>query len=65
MTNGDRIRAMCDEALAVWIFKQVDFSNCGGCPAHDFCMEDDAPVDCPTIIYQWLISQEKAEEEEE
>lgn len=64
MTNGDRIRGMTDEELAVWVYKQVEYTECAACPAHFFCLEDDAPTDCPTIIYQWLISQEKSEEEE-
>lgn len=65
MTNGDRIRAMCDEELAVWIFKPVQHTDCAVCPAHDFCIEDDAQCDCPTTIYHWLLSQEKAEVEED
>lgn len=64
MTNGDRIRALCDEALAVWVFKMVEHTDCAVCPAYDFCMEDDAPCDCPTVIYRWIISQDKSEAEE-
>ena len=51
MTNGDRIRAMTDEELAVWMLEHVD---CGeGCPIFrhicNFTGED-----CEIEFLQWL-----------
>lgn len=37
MTNGDRIRAMTDEALAGILYSVCVRSSCGGCPIAQFC----------------------------
>lgn len=36
-TNGDRIRAMTDEALANILYSVCVDSSCGGCPIAPFC----------------------------
>ena len=48
-SNGDRIRAMSDEELAV--FLHTSFS-CYGCPARIVC--ESADLDCDDIVFDWI-----------
>ena len=48
-TNADRIRAMSDEELAVFLGKLV---HCGGCQMRDNCKVDDLP--CNNVLLEWL-----------
>lgn len=50
MTNGDRIRNMSDEELAIFLDDDL-FSECYDCPARDVCEDDD---ECSDAIMKWL-----------
>lgn len=52
MTNADRIRAMSDEELAVWLAK---FTDCGECPVWDgFPHCTTSEESCACRWHEWL-----------
>ena len=54
MTNGEKLRAMNDEQLGVWLSHYI---NCGSCPAYKGCKTG---MDCIEHFIKWL-----GEEDEE
>lgn len=49
MTNGDKIRAMSNEELAIEFATLTDCGNCDDCPVKDYCA-----TDCCDPIPAWL-----------
>ena len=60
MTNADKIRAMTDEKLAVWIADRVYGMECSNCPAYEPCVPTMEDMTCKDHILEWL--QEEANE---
>ena len=58
-TNADRIRAMSDEELAVWLYDLFSVDTCyTHCPGFDFCNDADGESNG---LKKWL--QKPAEEQ--
>lgn len=61
MTNGDKIRAMCDSEYADWL---CDHLICGDCPVYENCGResrkygggDASTEDCFNRLFDWLKS---------
>ena len=62
-TNADRIRAMSDEELAVFLADEIDHGDCCGCKLDCATYECDKFEDsCHNAYYRWL--KQPVEEEE-
>ena len=62
LTNADRIRAMSDEELAVFLADEIDHSDCYDCRLECATYEGDKFEDsCHNAYYRWL--KQPAEEE--
>ena len=54
-TNADRIRAMSDEELAVFLADEIDHGDCCGCKLDCATYECDKFEDsCHNAYYRWL-----------
>ena len=54
-SNGDRIRAMSDEELAVFLADEIDHGDCYGCELECATYECDKFEDsCHNAYYRWL-----------
>lgn len=54
-TNADRIRAMSDEELAVFLADEIDHGDCRGCKLDCATYESDKFDDhCYNAYYRWL-----------
>lgn len=58
MTNGDKIRAMCDREYANWL---CDHLICGDCPVYAKCGKEsrtcggaESAEDCFNRLFDWL-----------
>lgn len=58
MTNGEKIRAMSDEEMAIEISK-FNCGFCEYCPADDLCKGDEGVTSCKDALMRWLKEEAK------
>ena len=51
VTNGDRVRSMCDEELALWLAR---FTDCGECPINAYPHCTTSEESCACRWHEWL-----------